>query len=220
VSGLPAGTTASGTAVWNSLFANRGFVAGLALGTLFFSAVTGTLYVTTLYLQQRLGLSPLHAALTLAPVSIGIIAASFTARSHVTARGRTVVALGVTLYAVGVAGLTAVVGADSHPVPWITVPLLVIGLGMDCCFGSIFGVALGDVTEAQAGSASGVLNALQQIINATGSALMSTIYLAASRPGAASSGVLPCLALTLVITAACATSIPLLPRNGADTHGA
>ncbi len=41
----------------------------------------------------------------------------------------------------------------------------VAGLGMGCCFGAVFAVALGDVNSAQAGSAGGVLNAVQQIVN-------------------------------------------------------
>ncbi|MGI5158531.1 MFS transporter [Microbispora sp. CA-102843] len=68
-----------------SLFGNRGFVAGLVFGALFFSTVTGVMYVTALYLQQRLGLSPFHAAVVTAPVFVGIIAASFTVRSRIAA---------------------------------------------------------------------------------------------------------------------------------------
>ncbi|XVQ89567.1 hypothetical protein ACQP2K_19775 [Microbispora siamensis] len=45
-----------------------------------------------------------------------------------------------------------------------------------------------------------------------------TVYLATVTPGEPSSGVLPCLLLTLAITAACAMSIPLLPRRGALAH--
>ncbi|RJL23922.1 MFS transporter [Bailinhaonella thermotolerans] len=201
-----------------SLFTNRGFVAGLVFGALFFGTVTGTMYVTTLYLQQRLGLSPFHAALVTAPVSVGIIAASFTARSRIVSHGRGVVSIGVLLFASGIIGMTVVIGAERPPVPLISVPLFVAGLGMGCCFGAVFAVALGDVNPAQAGSASGVLNAVQQIVNAAGSAVVSTVYLATATPSGPSSGVLPCLLLTLAITAACAMSIPLLPRRGARVH--
>jgi predicted RecA/RadA family phage recombinase len=124
----------------------------------------------------------------------------------------------VAIFAAGIVGLTALITAQPHPVAWIAIPLLITGLGMGCCFGTIFAVALGNVSAAQAGSASGVLNAVQQIANAAGSATVSTIYLAMSVPGAVASGVRPCLTLTLIITAACAASIPLLPRQGADVH--
>ncbi|NUS15541.1 MAG: MFS transporter [Streptomyces sp.] len=200
-----------------SLFANRGFVAGLVLGALFCSAVAGTGYVVTLYLQQQLGLGPLHAALVSAPMSVGIIASSFAVRRHITEHGRAVVSAGVALFAAGVAGTAALVAVRPDPVPWIGVPLLVTGLGMGCCFGAVFAVALGDVGEHEAGSASGVLNAVQQLVTAAGSAGVSTLYLA-TRTGDAASGVLPCLGLALAVAAACGAAVPLLPRRGADVH--
>jgi MFS family permease len=202
-----------------SLFGNRGFVVGLFFGALFSGAVTGTLYVTVLYLQQHLGQSPFHAALTTAPLTIGILAASFTARSRITSAGRAIVTLGLALFFTGVAALAAVIAVAAHPVPLICAPLFVTGLGMGCCFGTIFAVALGDVTEAQAGSASGVLNAIQQIVSAAGSALMSTVYIATSDTTSdTAGGVQPCLTIALAITAACAAAVPMLPKQGADVH--
>ncbi|MEU8176599.1 MFS transporter [Microbispora hainanensis] len=201
-----------------SLFGNRGFVAGLLFGALFFGTVTGVMYATAIYLQQRLGLTPFHTAVVTAPVSVGIIATSFTVRGRIASHGRAVVATGVLLFAAGVVGMTVVIGAVRQPVPLIAAPLFVAGLGMGCCFGAVFAVALGDVNSAQAGSAGGVLNAVQQIVNAAGSAIVSTVYLATVTPGVPSSGVLPCLLLGLAVTAACATSIPLLPPRGAPAH--
>lgn len=195
-----------------SLFANRSFVAGLLFGALFFGTVTGLLYVTTLHLQQRLGLPPFQAALLTAPVSVGIIVTSFAVRRHVVGHGRLVVAAGVALFGAGVLAMTIVVATHPRPVGLLVAPLFVAGLGMGCCFGSIFAVALGDVTPEQAGSASGVLNAVQQIVNAVGGAAVATLYLSTG------GGLLPCLALTLVATAACAAAVPLLPHRGADVH--
>jgi hypothetical protein len=62
----------------------------------------------------------------------------------------------------------------------LLLPLLACGLGMGGCFGSVFAVALGDVQPDQAGSASGTLNAVQQIATAAGAALISAAYLAAA----------------------------------------
>lgn len=70
-----------------SLFGNRGFVAGLLFGALFSGTVTGVMYVTAIYLQQRLGLSPFHAAVVTAPVSVGVIATSFTVRGRIASHG-------------------------------------------------------------------------------------------------------------------------------------
>ncbi|MEV4847310.1 MFS transporter [Micromonospora matsumotoense] len=195
-----------------SLFGNRSFAAGLLFGALFFGAVTGLLYATTLYLQQRLGLPPSEAALMTAPVSVGIVVTSFSLRRHVVEHGRRVVTAGVVLFALGVVGMTVFIVTHPRPAGLIAAPLFLAGLGMGCCFGSIFAAALGDVTREQAGSASGVLNAIQQIVNAIGSATVATVYLATG------GGLLPCLVLTLVATVACAASLPLLPSRGADLH--
>ncbi|MGW5355376.1 MFS transporter [Streptomyces sp. NPDC004031] len=200
------------------LFTNRGFVAGLTFGALFFATVAGTAYVVALYLQQQLGLGPLRAALVTAPMSVGIIAASFTVRGRIATQGRAVVTAGVALFAAGVAAMGVLVAAGPDPLPagWLGGPLLVAGLGMGCCFGAVFAVALGDVEPREAGSASGVLNAVQQLVTAGGSAGVSTLYLATRAGG--SGGVLPCLGLSLAVAAACAATVPLLPRQGADVH--
>ncbi|GAA5180174.1 hypothetical protein GCM10023322_11880 [Rugosimonospora acidiphila] len=62
-------------------------MAGLLFGALFFGTVTGLLYVTTLHLQQRLGLPPFEAALMTAPVSAGIAITSFSVRRQVVEKG-------------------------------------------------------------------------------------------------------------------------------------
>jgi MFS family permease len=202
-----------------SLFRVRSFVAGLTVGVAFFAAVAGLLYATSLYLQFGRGLGPLPTAILMAPLSIGIIAASFSARGLIERLGRRLVALGLGVMGTGTAGYLAVIllapGATWALVP----PLLACGLGMGGCFGSLFAVALGDVRPDQAGSASGTLNAVQQIANAAGAALISAAYLAVASAGTARHAVAACLGLVLVITALSLAALPLLPRRAAtDTH--
>ncbi|WKK24380.1 hypothetical protein QZH56_01575 [Streptomyces olivoreticuli] len=57
-------TTAANPLIRPSLFRNRGFVSGLVLGTAFFAAVAGLLYVISLFLQGGLGYTTLRTALT------------------------------------------------------------------------------------------------------------------------------------------------------------
>ena len=54
--------------------------------------------------------------------------------------------------------------------------MLVIGVGMGARFSTIFEVALGDVTQEEAGSATGSLSAVQQLATAIGSAVVTTIF--------------------------------------------
>jgi hypothetical protein len=74
-------------------------------------------------------------------------------------------------------------------------------------------VALGDVRPEQAGSASGTLNAVQQIANAVGAALISTAYLRVASAGTAGEAVTASLVIVLVITALSLLALPLVPRQ-------
>jgi EmrB/QacA subfamily drug resistance transporter len=198
-----------------SLFRVRGFVAGLVVGSVFFAAVSGLLYATSLYLQFGHGLAPLPAAALMAPASAGIIAASFSTRGLIERLGRRLVAAGLTVMGVGAGGYLAVLWLAPGAVWAVTLPLLACGLGMGCCFGSVFAVALGDVRPEQAGSASGTLNAVQQIANAVGAALISTAYLSVAATGSAHQAVMASLVIVLAITALSLLALPLLPRQAA-----
>jgi MFS family permease len=202
-----------------SLFRVRSFVAGLAVGFVFFAAVAGLLYATSLYLQFGRGLAPLPTAALMAPLSVGIIAASFSARGLIERLGRCLVALGLIAMAAGTIGYLALILLAPGALWALLFPLLACGLGMGACFGSIFAVALGDVQPDQTGSASGALNAVQQIAAAVGAALISAAYLAAVSRSTARDAVASSLVIVLVITAASLAALPLLPqRAAADTH--
>ena len=54
--------------------------------------------------------------------------------------------------------------------------LLAFGLGMGFVFGPLFNVILAGVEEHEVGSASGTLNAVQQLGNSIGVALLATIF--------------------------------------------
>jgi Na+/melibiose symporter-like transporter len=202
-----------------ALFRNRSFVAGLIVGAVFFAAVAGLLYVTSLYLQEGHHLGPIEAAGTMAPMSVGIIVASFSVRSLISQLGRRLVGFGLALAGIGTIGYLILVTTIPETTWLLVFPLLICGLGMGCCFGSVFAVALGDIDEEQAGSASGTLNAVQQLANSVGSAIVSTIFLATiatSVQHAASTSLI--FVLTAILLCACC--LPLLPKKAAaDTWG-
>jgi EmrB/QacA subfamily drug resistance transporter len=198
-----------------SLFRVRSFVAGLVIGSVFFAAVAGLLYATSLYLQFGHHLTPLPAAAIMAPASVGIIAASFSTRPLIERLGRRLVAAGLTIMGAGAGGYLAAVQLAPGTAWAVALPLLACGLGMGCCFGSVFAVALGEVQPEQAGSASGTLNAVQQIANAVGAALISTTYLAVASTSTPARAVTASLVIVLVITALSLLALPLLPRRAA-----
>jgi MFS family permease len=101
----------------------------------------------------------------------------------------------------------------------LLLPLLGCGLGMGGCFGSVFAVALGNVRPDQAGSASGTLNAVQQIASAAGASLISAAYLAVASTSKGRDAVAVSLVIVLIITALSIAALPLLPRRAAaDRH--
>ncbi|UPL10956.1 MFS transporter [Microbacterium sufflavum] len=201
-----------------SLFRKRSFTAGVVVGVGFFAVTAGVLFATTLYLQIGLGLAVLPAAAIVAAASVGIIAASFSTRALIPKLGRRLLLIGLVLLLVGVSGYLAVIALASGS-PWlVAIPLFICGLGMGCGFGTVFAVALGDVDDSETGSASGALNAAQQIATAIGAAVISISYLGAAGGTSPQAGLLVCLFIVLVCTALSLLTLPLLPRRAAGTH--
>ncbi len=196
-----------------SLFKNRGFTAGLLLGLAFFAAVGGLAYVVSLFFQLVLHLSPAHAALGLSPVMVGIIAASIVCRPLLTVLGRRLVVIGLITTLVGTIGLWfTVLQAGTSVTAWLTAPsLLIVGLGMGASFSTIFEVALGDVAQDEAGSASGSLSAVQQLATALGSALVTTVYFKVLRGRGGAKAMTTSVLVVAAVIALCLGLVWLLP---------
>lgn len=201
-----------------SLFRKRSFTAGVVVGVGFFAVTAGLLFATTLYLQFGLGLAVLPAASLVAAASAGIIAASFSTRALIPTLGRRLLLVGLLLLLLGVSGYVAVVLLAAGT-PWLlSIPLFVCGLGMGCGFGTVFAVALGDVDDSETGSASGALNAAQQIATAIGAAVISVSYLGMTSHTSPQAGLVVCLFIVLGCVALSLLTLPMLPRRAADTH--
>ena len=198
-----------------SLLKNRGFTSGLVLGLGFFAAVSGLAYVISLFFQLVLHLSPSRAALGLAPVMVGIIAASIVCRPLLTSLGRRLVVIGLVTTLLGTLGLWLTVLAKGTSVtPWLTAPsLLVLGVGMGACFSTIYEVALGDVTHEEAGSASGSLSAVQQLATAIGSAIVTTVFFSVLRDSGGTKAMTASVLVVAIVVVVCLGLVWLLPRS-------
>ncbi|MGW3917025.1 MFS transporter [Streptomyces sp. NPDC005070] len=210
--------TAPSPLIKPSLLHNRGFTSGLVIGVVFFAAVAGLLYVVSLFLQQSLGRSPAGAALALMPLSAGIVIASIACYRLIGRLGRRLVLLGFLVTLAGTAHLLALVtvsGTDTGG--WALVPpLLVIGLGMGACFGSLYDVTIGDIEPAEAGSAGGSLGAVQQLANALGAAAVTTVYFRAD--GGGTHATTMSLTVVAAITLLCCPLVRLLPLKAPEQH--
>ncbi|RKS10375.1 EmrB/QacA subfamily drug resistance transporter [Nocardiopsis sp. Huas11] len=206
-----------------SLFARRSFTGGLVVMMLCMGGVSGFSLVFTIYLQSGLGYDALAAALTQMPwglaaavfavLSIGVLAPRL---------GRRVVAIGM---AVTIVGMTALVGvtmtADGSTGGLVfLVPLALGGAGMGMGVALVFDFALHDVPVADAGSASGLLNTLQQVSIAMGVALVGALYFvllpgtdpAAPAAEAAGSALSATVLLPLAMIAVALLAVRALPR--------
>jgi len=200
-----------------SLFTHRGFTSGLVTGLLVFAAFNGLMYVISLYFQLGLGYSPLHAALSLLPLTAGIIVGAGACMALVTRLGRTLVLAGLLASASGTGLLLLVVRTAGLGATWWQLALvtLLIGAGAGTCFGSIFDTALGDIAPDEAGAASGSLSAVQQIAAGVGSAAVTSVYFGHLATSQASAMTVS-LVVVLGITALCLLAVPLLPRKAAE----
>jgi EmrB/QacA subfamily drug resistance transporter len=161
-----------------STFAHRGYSTGALVLTLYFGAMTGSMLALTLFLQLGEGLSAIHAGLTIAPFALGTAITAPTAAGMIPKlSGRTTIQAGSLISLVGYTAVALILTKTTHVSTWgLFGPLLVIGIGMGPFVVSAFDTIIATVTDRELGSASGALNAIQQLGGAIGIAIIGTIF--------------------------------------------
>lgn len=160
-----------------TLFANRGYTAGSVVLLVFFLGMTGFMFALTLFLQLGEGFSALHSGLTFVPWSAGLAVGAGVSGGALAPRwGRHVLEAGAAVSLLGT--LLLVHEATSGYVgTWDLLPgMLVSGLGMGLIVAPLFDIIIASVTDRELGSASGVLNAVQQLSSAAGVAVLGTVF--------------------------------------------
>ena len=160
-----------------TLMRNRSFTSGIAVAAGFFAAFAGIMLVLSLFWQVGEGFTPIRAALSLVPLSLGMVVGMVASFSLVERLGRLLVHVGIVTAAAGLGGMSVTASLQDHPSAWSMVPAVaVVGIGAGMVFGQLFDVVLNGVVEAEVGTASGLLNALQQLAFAIGIAGVATIF--------------------------------------------
>lgn len=162
-----------------SLFRVRSFAAGVAVQTVFGIALGVFFLVWTLYMQTGLGWSPMKAGLTGVPFSIAVsTAAGMSVQKLVPRFGRKVLQAGALTMVVGV--LLYIWESERYGLgiaPWqMALPLVVMGAGMGLIFAPLTDAVLSEVPREHAGSASGLINTVQQMGNALGLGLVAVVF--------------------------------------------
>jgi DHA2 family lincomycin resistance protein-like MFS transporter len=152
-------------------FANRTRVAANLTTMLLSGALSTSFLLFTFYLQDRLGIGPLGAGLTMLPLALSLIVFSMLVPRLLGRWGaRACVLAGIGFTAAAMAAIAAIAALRADGVAMIPAMLLISA-------GMVFGIvglqylAVSGVTEDDAGTASGVQRAADQLGGATGVAL-------------------------------------------------
>jgi EmrB/QacA subfamily drug resistance transporter len=157
-------------------FRSRAFAAGNAAALLMNFGMFGAIFLLTQFFQTAQGYSPLEAGLrvlpwTLMPMVVAPIAGALSDRIG----GRTLMATGLALQAIGLAWNAAVTDATVGYGSLVG-PFVVSGIGMGMFFAPLANVVLGSVRPGEEGKASGANSAVREVGGVLGVAVLASVF--------------------------------------------
>jgi predicted MFS family arabinose efflux permease len=160
-----------------SVLRRRQYVSGLALVVCFIGAMGGMILVFNVMLQAGLGFSPLSCGVATIAIPVAAIFGSITSSALLARLGRTTIHIGTVVMAVGLIVCDLVLRARGGDVSaWdLAAPMAVTGFGMGMIFVPMFDVILAGVLPHQLGTASGLLESVQQLGMSLGIAVIGTV---------------------------------------------
>jgi EmrB/QacA subfamily drug resistance transporter len=162
-----------------ALLQNKQLTGGLTMFFFQYLVQMGVFFVVPLYLSVALGLSALKTGARILPLSLTLLAAAILIpRFFPDVSPRRVVRLGVLALLAGAVALMAALDAGAGA-EIVTVPLLLIGLGMGALASQLGSVTVSAVPEAQSAEVGGVQNAVTNLGASLGTALAGSILIAA-----------------------------------------
>nr|WP_202501506.1 MFS transporter [Streptomyces sp. SID5785] len=145
------------------------------------AAMFGMFFFIVLFVQNVLGYSPIKAGLAFLPVTAAIaVGAGVSQRFLPTLGPKPFMAAGTALAVVGLTWQTFVTPGSSY-LGGVLGPMLVFGVGMGLNFVTLTVTAVSGVAPHEAGAASGLLNATQQVGGSLGLSILTTVFGSASR---------------------------------------
>jgi len=177
------------------LFAQRDRAVGFLNMLLVPSAMFGVFFFLTQYLQNVLKMSALESGFAFLPLSASIVTGSRIVPKAAARFGtRSVMIFGAILL---ISGLTLLsrLQVDSSYWPHVVIAIVLIGFGAVSNFVSLSLVIMGKIEAADSGSASGLLQTVQQVGGAIGLAILVTVFGTSNR-NAIADGKAPLVAMT------------------------
>ncbi|MBB5936371.1 MFS transporter [Streptomyces zagrosensis] len=206
------------------LFTKRSVVGANLYMLLFGGAMASALYFVSLYLQRVLGGSPARTGAEFLPFMLGVVVGSTLAvKFGYKFAPRSMLITGGTLSALGFAWF-GLIRSDGSFLVDVLGPSVVTSVGIGMCLAPAVSIATGGVAPHEAGVASGMLNSTRQIGASLGLAALGTVAHDrsgdAATPGALADGyALGMMVGAVIMAAAAAVAIFVLPRPGRDTAG-
>ena len=184
--------------------------------------MTGVYLVVTLLLQLGANFTPGEAGLGNIPIALGsAIGGTLSGAILADKMGRAVLQVGALAQIVGASLLWfCLQNLDNFSI-WQIVPGMVIaGIGTGMVVAALFDIVLSATDYSEAGSASGVLSAVQAIGSSVGVAVFGTVFFAGVALGNPAEGFRNALLLQMVFVVAFLALSPFLPKyaNNETTH--
>jgi len=160
-----------------SILRRRAYVAGLGVVLGFIGAMGGMMIALNVMFQTGLGLTPLACAVATVAIPIAAIGGSITSSTLLPKIGRHTMHIGIVVMAAGLVFADLVMrSAAGGLTTWdLAGPLTITGFGMGMVFVPMFDVILAGVAPHELGSASGLLQSIQQLAMSIGIAAVGTV---------------------------------------------
>ncbi|MGW5662620.1 MFS transporter [Streptomyces sp. NPDC003758] len=145
------------------------------------AAMFGMFFYIVLFVQNVLGYTPISAGVAFLPVTVAIVIGAGLSQRFLPVLGpKPFMMVGATLVTIGL-GWQTLIKPDSSYVGGVLGPMLVFGFGMGLNFVTLTLTAVSGVAQHEAGAASGLLNATQQVGGSLGLSILTTVFGTASR---------------------------------------
>jgi EmrB/QacA subfamily drug resistance transporter len=191
-----------------SLLRSRQRVAGLVAMACVYGGMLATFFLTVQLLAHQFGYSPLRTGVAFLPAPLGVFTMSRIAPRLVARVGPSPLIAAGTASVFVAMSLLLRVDASTGYATGVFPSLLLMGLGMGASFMPITVLALDGVEPEHTGSASGLLQTMQQLGGAVGLAVVASVFAGRSahgfdpalRAGFGAAAVLTALALASAVT--------------------
>jgi EmrB/QacA subfamily drug resistance transporter len=173
------------TLVEPSVFTHRAYTMGIVFSIAFVGSLGGIVLIFNVFLQNGLGFTPWHSAITTAPWAAGAFIGSAAGGIAMTRLGRRVLHAGLVVEMAGLLGVYLTLRTAGGGVGTVDLlaPMIIGGVGMGMVFVPLFDIVMAGVQPREMGSASGILQTINSLAMSLGIAGLGAIFFALDGSG-------------------------------------